>query len=441
VTNVKRVLIGSTVAALVAATAFMPAHSTARHAVQLRPAVAGHVATVTLDFPPTTADCQALAGINCYDPSQFQEAYNLKPLWRDGFTGKGRTIVIVDPFGSPTIRNDLHVFDQQYGYADPELEIIQPAGAVPPFDPTDPVMSVWAAETTLDVEWAHAIAPGAKILLVETPVAETEGVEGFPEIVRAENYVIDHNLGDVITQSFGATEETFDSPNQILGLRSAFRNAAAHHVTVLASTGDFGATNPRRDGETLYPFPTTLWPATDPLVTALGGTQLFLHAAGHRTSPDVVWNDAFGATGGGLSKVFPRPIFQAGLQRVVDGHRGIPDISMSAAVDGGVVVYKTFDPANRGWEVFGGTSESSPTFAGLVAIADQLAGHRLGWLNPELYLLRHLPSRLSGIVDVTTGDNTFAGVTGFRAQPGYDLASGIGTVDANRFCRTLAGHR
>src|SRR5439155_7949029 len=157
------------------------------------PAVAGHIQTARLSFPPTTADCQRLFGINCYSPPQFQQAYNLGPLWRDGFTGAGRTIVIVDAFGSPTIRTDLHVFDQQYGYADPQLDIIQPAGTVPPFDTTNPDMLGWAGETTLDVDWAHAIAPGARILLVETPVAETEGITGFPEIVKAENFVIDHN--------------------------------------------------------------------------------------------------------------------------------------------------------------------------------------------------------------------------------------------------------
>ena len=83
----------------------------------------------------------------------------------------------------------------------------------------------WAQETTLDVEWAHVIVPAAKILLVETPISETEGVQGFPEIVKAENYVIDHHLAGVISQSFGATEETFPSPQSIRDLRSAFKNA------------------------------------------------------------------------------------------------------------------------------------------------------------------------------------------------------------------------
>src|SRR6202171_4331629 len=103
-------------------------------------------------------------------------------------------------------------------------------------------MCRWGGENTPDVEAAHAIAPGANILLVTTPVAETEGVTGFPQMMLSENYVIDHNLGDVISQSFAATEETFPSRQSLLSLRSAFKNAYKHDVTVLAGSGDTGPT-------------------------------------------------------------------------------------------------------------------------------------------------------------------------------------------------------
>ena len=439
-----RPLVGVAAGAVATATAFAGAPATlaaAPHAphVKVVPASSGHIAERGLASPPSTADCQAQLGINCYNPVQFQRAYDLQPLYAQGYTGKGRTIVIVDSFGSPTIRNDLHVFDQQYGLPDPELKIIQPAGQVPPFDfaNPDPDQVGWAQETTLDVEWAHAIAPGAKILLVETPVAETEGITGFPEIVKAENYVIDHRLGDVITQSFGATEESFASPAQLRSQRSAFFNAAAHGVTVLASTGDGGVENVDVNNNPIK-SPTVIWPASDPLVTAVGGTQLFLDAAGNRTAPDTTWNDGYGATGGGLSSVFGRPFYQNSVHKVVDGRRGIPDISLSAAVDGGVVVYYSFVKPTSPWHIFGGTSEASPLFSGVVAIAAQIAHHRLGLINPDLYALGHRPAKRSGIVDVTTGNNSFDGVTGYSAGPGYDLATGLGTVDANRFARALA---
>jgi subtilase family serine protease len=178
--------------------------------------------------PPTTADCEASFGIACYSPNQFQQAYNEKPLFRKGENGRGHTIAIVDSFGSPTISQDLHRFDTDFHIAaPPSLQVITPAGTPPKFDPNDDDMFGWAFETTLDVEYAHAVAPGAKILLVETPVSETEGEQGFPEIVKAENFVIDHHMADVISQSFGATEETFKNQRSLLSFRTANENAGA----------------------------------------------------------------------------------------------------------------------------------------------------------------------------------------------------------------------
>ena len=255
----------------------------------------------------------------------------------------------------------------------------------------------WAQETSLDVEYSHAIAPGANILLVETPVPETLGVHGFPQIVQAENYVINHHLGTVISQSFAAPEAGFPSAGSILRLRSAYKNAPEHGVTVLAGSGDAGATGaktltPQGFAATFFLHRAPDWPATDPLVTAIGGTQLHLDANGNRTEPDTVWNDTalFGspaAAGGGLSTVFPRPSYQNSVAGTVRQRRGFPDISMSAAVDGAALVFLDADAAQgpAGFYLIGGTSEASPEFAGIVAIADQWAGHGLGLLNPALY--------------------------------------------------------
>ncbi|HEY7621187.1 MAG TPA: S53 family peptidase [Solirubrobacteraceae bacterium] len=440
----------SLIAAAAVATALFALAATAS-AYPVTGRIAPH-AFVAAQAPPSTQDCRTQLGISCYSPNQLQTAYDLKPLYANGLTGKGRTIVIVDSFGSPTIADDLHQFDSDFGLPDPpSLKVIQPAGAVPPFDGTNDDMVGWAFETTLDVEYAHSMAPGANILLVETPVAETEGVTGFPEIVKAENYVINHNLGDVITQSFGATEETFPSKASIFGLRSAYQNAALRSVTVLASSGDTGSTDYKLNGVDVYDRQVNSWPSSDPLVTSLGGTQLHLDEAGNREAPDNVWNDIpvgiDAAGGGGPSHVFPRPIFQLGTRTGSGLARATPDISMSAAVDGGVLVYLTFPGLDPGYYIVGGTSEASPLFSGVVAIADQIAGRRLGWINPRLYALGSNASR--GVVDVTSGDNTFTlldedgnpvfTVPGFTADRGYDMASGLGTVDAARFTHALAG--
>jgi subtilase family serine protease len=310
------------------------------------------------------------------------------------------------------------------------------------------------------VEYAHAVAPGASILLVETPVAETEGVTGFPQIVKAEEYVIDHHLGDVISQSFGATEQTFPSQAALQALRGAYIAADRQHITVLSASGDDGATDLGLNDQTFYPRPVTSWPASDPLVTGVGGTQLHLDSNGNRTSPDTVWNDTFNASaqdfilgssgpsplaaGGGKSILFSRPAYQNAVGNVVGGSRGGPDISMSAACNGAVDVYQSFAGEAAGWYPTCGTSEATPLFAGIVALADQVAGHPLGLINAALYTMaaRHLP----GLVDVTSGNNTVSftqggrshTVPGFTAGPGYDLASGLGTVNAAEFVPELA---
>lgn len=429
--------LGASLAATATTAASVSAAPAAGHAVKPIPAVSGHVLAQSLAFPPDTAYCQTNLGISCYSPIQYRQAYDLNPLYAAGVTGKGRTIAIIDSYGSPTIANDLAVYDANYGIpAPPSLQVIQPVGAVPPFDPNDSTMVSWATETTLDVEIAHAMAPDANILLVETPVAETEGVTGFPEMMAAENYVVNHNLADVITQSFGATENTFPDTQSLLDLRYAFENAAAHNVTVLASSGDTGATNYILDGSDVYPYPVNSWPSADPLVTSVGGTQLHLDANGNRISPDVVWNDGYGATGGGLSQVFSRPSYQATVKSVVGNSRGTPDISASAAVDGAAILYYSFQPSRIGWHLVGGTSEASPLFSGVVALTAQLAGHRLGQINPQLYHMN--ASHRDGIVDVTSGDNGFAGVTGYPATRGYDLSTGVGTFDAAKFVPELA---
>jgi subtilase family serine protease len=437
-----------------------------------RPFVSDHVLGSARVAPLKTSSCIAAIGIRCYSPGQFERAYNLAALHAAGINGAGQTIAIVDSFGSPTIASDLHAFDQTFANppagsgipadpaiaTDPQLTIIQPAGPVPPFDPTNGDMVGWAQETTLDVEWAHVIAPAAKILLVETPVSETEGVTGFPEIVKAENFVIDNHLAGVISQSFGATEETFPNARALLDLRGAFKNARRNNVTVLAASGDEGTTDFQLNLEDLYPTQVNSWPSSDPLVTSIGGTQLNLDDQGTRLSPDVVWNDSpigiQAAGGGGPSHVFDRPDFQNRVKSVVGHARGTPDISMNAAVDGGVWVYYTFVGASSPFHIFGGTSASTPEFAGIVAMADQTAGRPLGWLNKALYRLSDAGDRGdhngsgSGIVDVTQGNNDIGPFTnsdgqtfhvpGFTAGTGYDLASGLGTLDAPTFVAALA---
>jgi subtilase family serine protease len=407
-------------------------------ALAVSPVVHGQIARTASQGPPTTAQCKKDIGIACYSPLQYQAAYGTTALYNEGLTGAGKTIFIVDAFGSPTIRQDVAVFDQDFGLPPIDLDVIQPAGAPPAFNPKTNHMENWAFETTLDVEYAHAIAPGAHIVLAETPTDETEGVTGLPEMMDSELYGIKHHLADVISQSFGATEDTFPSSQDIMRLRYAFTAAQKHNVSVLGASGDLGATDFEMDLTHTYPYRVNSWPSSDPLVTSVGGTQLFLNQAGQRIKQDRVWNDGFGAGGGGQSHVFSRPSFQDGVASIVGTQRGTPDVSLTAAVDGAALVYLSFlGKSQAGYYLVGGTSEATPIFAGVVAIADQAAGHDLGDLNPLLYSLAGQAN--SGIVDVTKGNNSFAGVPGFQAKHGYDMASGLGTVDAYKLVHALAG--
>jgi subtilase family serine protease len=416
-------------------------------------------------MPPPYATCIAVLHDPCYTAADLERAYGLRRLYAQGLTGKGSTIVIVDPFGSPTIGNDLQVFDAGMGLPNPpHFRVIQPTGPVPPYNPDNVGDVAKAGETTLDVEWSHAIAPGANILLVETATQESGSGGGFPQYMQGIDYVVRHDLGDVVSQSYSLPEANFGSPSVIRRMRYAYRRAASHRVTVLAATNDNGVSGGLPTSSGYYTHRVVQWPATDPLVTAVGGTRLDLDATGRRLAPDAPWNDtwqpvaALGpvphpwASSGGLSTVFTRPAWQHAVRRVVGGRRGVPDISMSAAMSAGVLVYASYPlPKNaaNGWVSGGGTSEATPEFSGIVAIADQysrqrLNRQRLGLINPGLYKL--LGERRSGIVDVTGGNNTVSftnlsglinTVVGYNATKGYDLVTGLGTLNASRFVPAL----
>src|SRR3954452_6324357 len=209
------------------------------------------------ETPPTQAQC-ASAGRRCFSPQAIRASYNLTPLHAAGKDGRGRTIAVVDSYGSDTMAHDLHVFDQAFGLAPmcgeegvtcragmPRFSQLSlqgsPATKAPPSKSNGTGQedkAAWALEVALDVETAHAIAPGANILLVTTPTAETLGVQGFPQMMLAEKYVVDHHLASVISQSFASAEDAFGSAQSLLNLRYAYVAAAQNGVTVLGSSGD-----------------------------------------------------------------------------------------------------------------------------------------------------------------------------------------------------------
>jgi len=376
--------------------------------------VAGHVGSNPGDV---TFSCQVTDPAGCYGPAQIRTAYGIDKLASHGLDGKGRTIVIVDSFQSPTIQHDLATFDGLFGLPDPTLNIIAPDGLTP-FDPANDNHVGWAGEITLDVEWAHAIAPAATIDLVLAKSNDDA------DILSATRYAVDHNLGDVISQSFGEAEQCMDPA--ILD--------AQHKL--LASSGDQGAALPTCDSTTFFKAAST--PASDPNVTGVGGTRLFANGLTGAYSSESVWNepDFASAGGGGFSVKYRTPAYQF-AQRLPS--RGVPDIAYNAAIIGGVLA--VFSSSGLGPDLvfrFGGTSAGSPQWAGIIADLNQIRGRPMGFLNDRINLLGGTGVLRSLFHDVTVGDNAFNGVDGFSAARGYDLPTGWGTPNFGLLGTTLA---
>ena len=446
---------------------------------------------------PTEADCEAVAR-TCFTPQAIRSAYNVGPLFSHGWNGKGVTIAIVDSYGSDTMAHDLHVFNQAFGLQPmcgeegvtctpgmprfSELALNgSPATKPQPGKGTHlEDKSAWALEVALDVETSHAIAPMANILLVHSNNAETLGVQGFPNMMKAEDYVVSNHLANVISQSFASAEDAFGSSKSLENLRYAFKNAAANGVTVLGSSGDGGTANalksPVSQGGSLIPFPTVVWPASDPLVTGVGGTYLCTNPTADTNDPrTTVIKPGIGAkcgsstfnaagaaevawtfSGGGFSHVFARPDYQAGglpagSTPIPASARGVPDIGLQASSATGALVFLSLPPDGNdsninqtGWYDIGGTSLSCPQWAGLVAIADQINKEKygetgLGLINPALYKLASNPAKYSadffdvahtavaGVANDNQGDPS---VPGYPATNGWDPITGLGTPNA-----------
>ncbi len=375
--------------------------------------------------------------IYCYSPGFVWQAYDLLPLYAAGVVGSGQTIVIVDAYGSPTIQSDLRTFDLFFGLPDPEFEVICPLGC-PAFNPRNAPHDQlgWSFETTLDVEWAHAIAPFAKIVLA---VAPSSGGNALNSVVQ---FVVQHYPGSILSQSFGVPEAAVRGNNaQLLQAHANYQAAVSQMITVLAAAGDNGATNGS------YPIANPLYPSSDPLVTGIGGTEGMPLGSGLVVSgaygAEQVWNEAWtqAATGGASSLIFNSPDYQSGLGF---DKRTTPDVAYNAAVDGGVLIYySALPPPAQGFYIIGGTSAGSPQWAAIFALANQeraaASKDPLGFVNPSLYSLATSGSYGTDFHDITSGNNILSGSTiGFSAGTGYDRATGWGTPDAAHLVADLA---
>src|SRR4051812_30599858 len=246
-----------------------------------------------LPAPLSTSECRAAYGIDCYGATQLQDAYNVGPLLRKGLDGTGVTIVELIPYGSPTLQHDLDIYNRQFGLPDTKLEFRQ-FGTMPTYDPHNFLHVMSAAGITWQVELVHAIAPGAKIIIAEVSPKDDITVPqvGIPECMEAEQAMVEEGVGDIFQQMFSTAEDTFPGGDTYSGLRKlrhALLSANAHHVTTTAPAGNSGVTGFDANGH-LYQRPSVLWPASDPLVTSVGGAEFYLNDAGETIAPPTGWN-------------------------------------------------------------------------------------------------------------------------------------------------------
>lgn len=386
-----------------------------------------------------SADTTTDSSIQGYSPAQISQAYEFNKITLpNGATGDGagQTIALVDAYNDPKIASDLAVFDQEFGLsAPPSLQIVNQNGSskLPATD------AGWAGEISLDVEWAHAMAPGANILLVEA------NTDSLTDLMDAVNYARNASGVSVVSMSWGGSEFFGWNGSEFTGQTQYdpyFTTPDGHQgVTFVAAAGDSGV------------YSGVQWPASSPNVISVGGTTLYVAD----TSGTYYEEESWSGTSGGYSQVEVEPTYQDAAQNT--GVRTSPDVAYDADPNTGVAVYDSLAYEGYvGWQVVGGTSAGAPQWAALVAIADQgrIADGK-GTLDgasqtlPALYSLYYTPggptyaeytSDFNDVIDQTGGGGRFHWRFGGYgsanpATTGYDLSTGLGTPKAGALVSAL----
>lgn len=399
-----------------------------------------------------TADCSSLT--TCHTPRQLEAAYGILPLLDHGTTGRGETVVLPElaepqfPLPASDIRRDLAQFDKLFHLSPARIRVVSSLA---------PSASPWLAngEEVLDTEMVHAIAPGASIveLLVKGTSLNTAASGVAASVAALQRGAL---LGSVISISAAGQTggEHCDTRSEVAALHAAMRNAANHHVTVVAASGDIGAVGEPCElvkgltGGNFRPVKEANLPASDPLVLAVGGTTL---SASHTTGAymsESAWGLPFGdpgthfqASGGGISRVVARPDYQDHLSGV-GTRRGVPDVAATASPHTALAVITSTGGGRYSVHGNGGTSASAPLWAGLIALADQYARRHLGFVNAALYRIGRSAQYHRAFHDVTAGTNTVrfppGTIRGYRATPGWDAVTGWGSPNASVLIPLLA---
>ncbi len=347
------------------------------------------------DFVPYEENASYLA--NPYTPANIYDAYDMNYIHDQGYYGNNTTIAVVDAYGDPTINYDVSAFDNLTGLPAINLNISTPEGAITSTN------SNWASETAIDVEWSHAMAPGAKINLVLSP---GDGSRLLDSVA----YAVTHHLGNIISISWGQAESQMTA-HELSELNSIYRQAAEENITVVAASGDQGA----NDGTSAK---TVNFPASDPYVLGVGGATLTETSSGGYTQ--TAWGETVNgkveASGGGFSSYFSTPYYQV-APNYTEEKRGVPDVSLDANPNTGVLTI-----VDGREYTLGGTSIATPMWAGIIATMDQYYNRSLGLVNPIFYKISETKYYSKAFTQITSGGNY-----GYSAGPGWNPVTGLGT--------------
>jgi subtilase family serine protease len=395
---------------------------------------------------------------SCYAPRLFQVAYGIQPLLDRGIDGRDETVTVLAPAPplnalSPStpvpnstlppgagpaatdIRQDLAAFDSEFRLPAAQIQVVTSlAGAASPWQATE--------EEVQDVETVHAVAPAATLRVVLLPssvldsaaTATADMLAGLRLAVAGTEALISWSLG-----------EHFFTKTQVAQMHSILLGAKAHHVTVIASSGDNGGFSDTPFGGT--PVAEVSLPASDPLVLAAGGTTLTANPLTGAYTGETAWNGQVGfsqtngASGGGFSHLYARPAYQDGVPGI-STMRGVPDVAGDADQAAGFSIVSVIG-GKTGITSASGTSAAASLWGGLMALADQYAHHDLGFVNPAIYRIARSSSYHEAFHDITTGSNIQTlpypgGTAGYQAGPGWDPARGWGSPNAQVLVPLLA---
>ena len=359
-----------------------------------------------------------------YTPAQLQAQYGLPTAYKAGLDGTGQTIVLLEAYGYPTIEADANAFCKLTGlpsFTSSNFKIIYPQG--PPVSPNAGVLAGWDVEIALDVQWAHSIAPGAKIVVVAAAGQDNESLQA------AMSYIVQNHLADTINDSWETDQDLFSGPLEEQSFDQILEMAAAKGISFQFSSGDGG------DGGLGTPIGAPLVPSNSPHATAVGGTSIVNNINGKGYEP-LGWGGSFvglnsngvqdppvelpffGGSGGGESLYFPKPSWQASLPGT---GRQVPDISALADPYTGVPIVLTSQGVQGVQPGWGGTSLASPIITALLAIANQNAGHSLGLLAPYVAGLK--PGELVDVLPLSSVTNVTGTIYDSSGATFYSAAS------------------